>query len=138
MENLKFNEFLQMVQDTKYQTNITAKGVQTIQQTMRNKLRKEGEAALFADLYQIYDKFDVLQTKDGIVFVSRNEDFDFSMELKVSIKSTDYDPYFEADDFAEQERIKKDNAAKKEEEKRRKIARQAELRKQAIKNRQER
>ena len=131
---LKFNDFLAKVQKTKYETNVNAKGIQTIQQTMRNKLRIEGEEALFDDLQNIYENFDVLQTKDGIVFVSHNSDFEFSMELKLSIKSTDYDPYFEADDFAEQKEIKQKEKEKKAAQKAAKIKRQQELR-NAAKNR---
>lgn len=131
---LKFNDFLSKVQKTKYETNINARGIQTIQQTVRNKLRIEAEEALLDDLQKIYPDFDILQTRDGIVVVSNNKDFDFSMELKLSIKSTDYDPYFEADDFAEQKEIKQKEKEKKAAAKKAKMKRQQELR-DAAKNR---
>lgn len=48
--NSKFKEFLNMVENTEYQTNTTATGALTIQQSVRNELRKQGIAALKADL----------------------------------------------------------------------------------------
>lgn len=46
----KFKEFLKTVENTEYATNTTATGALTIQQSIRNELRKEGVAALKADL----------------------------------------------------------------------------------------
>lgn len=48
--NPKFSEFLRMVEKTEYETNTTATGALTIQQSVRNELRKVGVAALKADL----------------------------------------------------------------------------------------
>ena len=128
---LKFNEFLQNVADSKIQTNITANGVKTVQQTQRNKLRKEGEVALFEDLYNIYEKFDVLQTAEGICIVVSNDDCDFTIELKLSIKSLDFDAYEESDAFIFAEEEKKRAAIEKAQLKEEKIKRQQKLREQA-------
>ena len=127
-ENLKFAQFLDKVAHNKYTVSINTRGIQSIQQTDRNKLRREGEDALFEDLLNIYKDFDVMQTKDGICLVAHNTDFEFTFELKASIKSTDYDPYFEADDFAEL-RAEKEAAKKaKEAAKKAKAARDEKLR----------
>ena len=48
--NPKFSEFLRMVEETEEETNTTATGALTIQQSVRNELRKVGVAALKADL----------------------------------------------------------------------------------------
>lgn len=48
--NSKFSEFLAHVEQTEFETNTTATGAFTIQQSQRNALRKEGVAALKADL----------------------------------------------------------------------------------------
>ena len=127
-ENLKFAQFLEKVAHNKYNVSVNARGIQSIQQTDRNKLRREGEDALFEDLLNIYKDFDVVQTKDGICLIAHNADFEFTFELKACIKSTDYDPYFEADDFAEQ-RAEKEAAKKaKEAAKKAKAARDEKLR----------
>ena len=46
----KFSEFLHNIETTEFETNTTATGALTIQQSTRNELRKEGLAALKADL----------------------------------------------------------------------------------------
>lgn len=46
----KFGEFLKTIENTNFETNTTATGALTIQQSKRNELRKEGVAALKADL----------------------------------------------------------------------------------------
>lgn len=75
----RFSEFLRKVEQTEFQTNTTATGTNTIQQSQRNVLRKEGVAAFKADLMDMYgDEFDVVETKDGIVIVAENEPGDFS------------------------------------------------------------
>ncbi len=125
---MKFNNFLKEIEEKKLDTTVTSKGLVIIQQTLRNKMRKEGELALYEDLMELYPDFDILQTADGIVFVSRNEDFDFSFELKCSIKAVDYDPYTEADEYAEQESLKEQKKQKNKEIKEAKIRRDAELR----------
>lgn len=45
-----FAEFLSKVEETEFDTNTTATGTLTIQQSQRNLLRKEGIAAFKADL----------------------------------------------------------------------------------------
>ena len=100
----KFSEFLHNIETTEFETNTTATGALTIQQSTRNELRKEGLAALKADLEWLYSKeFDIVETKDGIVLVAENEpgDFTFSWELKNTIKSLDYDPFIQASNFEE-------------------------------------
>ena len=97
--NPKFSEFLRMVEETEYETNTTATGALTIQQSARNELRKIGVAALKADLEWLYgNEFDVVETKEGIVLVAENKpgDFTFSWELKNTIKSLDYDPFIQS------------------------------------------
>ena len=71
-ENLKFAQFLEKVAHNKYNVSVNARGIQSIQQTDRNKLRREGEDALFEDLLNIYKDFDVVQTKDGIFLIVHN------------------------------------------------------------------
>ena len=46
----QFIDFLKGVEQTEFEINTTATGAQTIQQSRRNILRKEGIAALKADL----------------------------------------------------------------------------------------
>lgn len=100
----QFSSFLSEVEQTEYPTNATATGTITIQQSIRNELRKRGVQALKADLEWLYgDLFDVVETKEGIVIVAENEpgDFTFSWELKNTIKSIDYDPFVEANLYEE-------------------------------------
>lgn len=118
--NPKFSEFLRMVEKTEYDTNTTATGALTIQQSARNELRKVGVAALKADLEWLYgDEFDVVETKEGIVLVAENEpgDFTFSWELKNTIKSLDYDPFIQASNYEEAVAEKAEKKAKVEAEK---------------------
>lgn len=49
-EMSKFLEFLHNLEHQSFETNTTATGSVTIQQTPRNQIRKEGVAALLADL----------------------------------------------------------------------------------------
>ena len=118
--NPKFSEFLRMVEETEYETNTTATGALTIQQSARNELRKIGVAALKADLEWLYgDEFDVVETKEGIVLVAENKpgDFTFSWELKNTIKSLDYDPFIQASNYEEAVAEKAEKKAKVEAEK---------------------
>ena len=118
--NPKFSEFLRMVEKTEYETNTTATGALTIQQSARNELRKVGVAALKADLEWLYgDEFDVVETKEGIVLVAENEpgDFTFSWELKNTIKSLDYDPFIQASNYEEAVAEKAEKKARVEAEK---------------------
>lgn len=118
--NPKFSEFLRMVEETEYETNTTATGALTIQQSARNELRKIGVAALKADLEWLYgDKFDVVETKEGIVLVAENKpgDFTFSWELKNTIKSLDYDPFIQASNYEEAIAEKAEKKARVEAEK---------------------
>lgn len=46
----QFGAFLHQIETTNYSTNTTATGALTIQQSTRNELRKQGVAALKADL----------------------------------------------------------------------------------------
>lgn len=79
MNNSKFKDFLKEVESTTYPTNMTATGNLTIQQTLRNELRRKGVKALLEDLISVYgDEYDLVETKDGIVIVVENEDFTFS------------------------------------------------------------
>lgn len=118
--NPKFSEFLRMVEETEYETNTTATGALTIQQSARNELRKIGVAALKADLEWLYgEEFDVVETKEGIVLVAENKpgDFTFSWELKNTIKSLDYDPFIQASNYEEAIAEKAEKKAKVEAEK---------------------
>lgn len=123
----KFSEFLRMVETTEYDTNTTATGALTIQQSIRNDLRKVGVAALKEDLQWLYgDEFDVVETKEGIVIVAENEpgDFTFSWELKNTIKSLDYDPFIQASNYEEsvvEKAEKKAKIAAEKEERARKL-----------------
>ena len=118
--NPKFSEFLRMVEETEYETNTTATGALTTQQSARNELRKIGVAALKADLEWLYgDEFDVVETKEGIVLVAENKpgDFTFSWELKNTIKSLDYDPFIQASNYEEAVAEKAEKKARVEAEK---------------------
>ena len=118
--NPKFSEFLRMVEETEYETNTTATGALTIQQSARNELRKIGVAALKADLEWLYgEEFDVVETKEGIVLVAENKpgDFTFSWELKNTIKSLDYDPFIQASNYEEAIAEKAEKKARAEAEK---------------------
>lgn len=53
-DKLAFLDFLEGVRMANYPTNVTALGTVTIQQTLRNNLRREGVAALKHDLELIY------------------------------------------------------------------------------------
>lgn len=121
----QFGKFLEKVEQTEFETNTTATGAFTIQQSQRNALRKEGVEAFKADLEWLYgEKFSVVETKDGIVIVAENEpgDFTFSWEVKTTIKSIDYDPFIEANAFEEDEAAKASKKAAREEEKAKKLA----------------
>ena len=101
-EEWEFIKFLKEIEIADFPTNTTATGTITIQQSLRNELRKKGVAALKSDLQKIYgDQFDILETKEGIVIAAENEpgDFTFSWELKNTIKSIDYDPFIEANNY---------------------------------------
>ena len=127
----KFKEFLKTVENTEYATNTTATGALTIQQSIRNELRKEGVAALKADLEWLYgDEYDVVETKEGLVIVAENapSDFTFSWELKNTIKSLDYDPFIEASNYEEAVAEKKEKKARAAAEKEIKIKRLEEKR----------
>lgn len=116
----QFIDFLKSVEQTEFEVNTTATGASTIQQSRRNSLRKEGVAALKADLEWLYGKdFDIVETKDGLVIVAENEpgDFTFSWEIKSTIKSIDYDPFLEASAYEEEEMAKSEKKALKEKEK---------------------
>ena len=112
----KFITFLKEVEVTNFETNTTATGAETIQQSARNELRRKGVEALLADLQDLYGTDRVVETKDGIVLVAENEpvDFTFSWELKSTIKSIDYDPFLEAMNYEEEQAMKAEKKAAKE------------------------
>lgn len=107
-DNLQFLRFLNNVQDANYEQNTTSTGTVTIKQTLRNNIRSEGIEALLADLKWLYgDEFDILRTKEGIVFtLLMNNGELFSWELKSTIKALDFDPYVAADMFASEQEKK--------------------------------
>lgn len=75
----QFSEFLHEIESASYPTNTTSTGTVTIQQTLRNQLRRKGQIALLEDLKALYgDEFDIVETKDGIVIVAENEAGDFT------------------------------------------------------------
>jgi hypothetical protein len=83
-------------------------------------LRKRGVEALRQDLQWLYgEEFDVVETKEGIVIVAENEpgDFTFSWELKNTIKSLDYDPFIQANNYEEAQAEKQAKKARQEAEK---------------------
>lgn len=115
----KFGEFLDKISQMELPTNTTSKGETTIQQTPRNELRREGLNALKQDLIKLYgDNFDVVETKEGIVIVAENDidGWTFSWELKSTIKSLDYDPFIEANNFDEDQAQKAAKKARREAE----------------------
>ena len=78
MNEPKFITFLKEVEVTDFETNTTATGAETIQQSARNELRRKGVEALLADLQDFYGTDRVVETKDGIVLVAENEPVDFT------------------------------------------------------------
>ena len=117
---LKFIDFLYQVQDSTYEQNTTSTGTTTIKQTLRNNIRTEGVEALLHDMKMLYgEDFDIVRTKEGIVFTVLTEDDEqFSWELKSTIKALDFDPFAAADMFKEEQETKaaKKHARKLEEE----------------------
>lgn len=119
-DQLEFLKFLRQVEQTNYEINITALGTQTIQQTLRNEIRRQGVAALKHDLELLYgDEFDIVETKEGIIVVAENEpgDFTFSWEIKNVIKALDYDPFVEADKYDTDLAVSKEKKMLREAEK---------------------
>lgn len=118
-----FKAFLRQVEETNFETNTTAAGTLTIQQTTRNKLRAEGVEALREDLIDLYgDEFDIVTTKEGIIIIAELEDGQlFSWEIKNTIKALDYNPYFEADKYDNELSVKANRAAQREAEKAQRI-----------------
>ena len=120
MKNLEFKNFLHSIENRTFNTISTAAGIETIQQTTRNELRKEGLAALKADLEMLYgDSFDVVETANGLVIVAENlpGDFTFSWEIKSTIKAIDYDPFVEANKWEDAQEAKAAKLAAKEQAK---------------------
>lgn len=118
--NSEFGSFLDDVEQREFNTNKTATGAITIQQSQRNTLRKEGLAKFKADLEWLYgDRFDIVETKDGIVVVAENEPngFTFSWEIKCTIKSINYDPFLEAQTYDDEEAEKAHKKALRDAEK---------------------
>lgn len=113
----QFPLFMAKVAKTAFTTNTTASGTETIQQSTRNKLRKEGVAALKHDLKKLYPNIDIVETKEGIVLICENDSFTFSWELKSTIKSLDYDPFIEASNFDEANAAKEARRNEREQEK---------------------
>lgn len=119
-DDLQFGKFLEAVVDTNFETNTTATGTVTIQQSARNLLRKQGVEALKHDLELMYgEEFDILETKEGIIIAAENEpgEFTFSWELKSTIKSIDYDPFIEANNYDEEVAMKEEKKLRREQEK---------------------
>ena len=119
-DDLQFGKFLGEVTTKSFETNTTATGTVTIQQSARNSLRKQGVEALKHDLELMYgEEFDILETKEGIIIAAENEpgEFTFSWELKSTIKSIDYDPFIEANNFDEEVAMKEEKKLRREQEK---------------------
>ena len=117
---LAFKEFLFKLQDLPLEIKEKSNGTATIQQTTRNQLREEGVEALLQDLMTLYgDDFDIVETADGICIVAENgvNDISITWEIKSTIKSTDYDPFLEADNYDEQRAAKLAKKQAKEKEK---------------------
>ena len=75
-----FLTFLQELESTELPTNTTATGSIIIQQSLRNELRKRGLKAFGAFLKDTYgDKFDILETKEGLVIAVENAPGDFTL-----------------------------------------------------------
>lgn len=100
-KNTAFANFIYNVADESWPLKTTVTGITTIQQTTRNNLRKEGVAALLADLQTLYgdQTFDIVETNDGIVFTITTKDgWRFNWEISSTIKAVDpYDPFQEAE-----------------------------------------
>lgn len=65
----------------------------------------------------------MLETKDGLVLVAENEpgEWTFSWELKSTIKSLDYDPFIEANNYDEEVASKQEKKLRREQEKEAKL-----------------
>lgn len=127
-QSLAFKDFLHKLEELPLEVKEKTNGTATIQQTTRNQLREEGVAALLSDLTNLYgDEFDIVETADGICFVAENEESDITItwELKSTIKSIDYDPFVEGNNYDEMraEKVAKKEARNKEKAKKEELVR---------------
>lgn len=80
MNEQNFLSFLEELETTQLPTNTTSTGSVIIQQSLRNELRKRGLKAFGAFLKDTYgDKFDILETKEGLVIAIENVPGDFTL-----------------------------------------------------------
>ena len=122
----RFKDFLARVEKSALPMAVTSAGSRIISQSERNKLRQEGLEALENDLKDAFGtSFDVVRTKDGLVIVAEGGGFTFSWELKSTIKSLDYDPFIEAENYVE---AVEERNAKKEALEKAKLAREEAIR----------
>lgn len=145
MENKKpaLIEFLEEVAATQWPFKQTSTGTITIQQTVRNELRRKGMEALAKDLIELYGSYsDIVETADGITLVEQLIGDDliaeptFNWEIDCTIKAVNYDAFAEADIYAEaKEKKDRERSAKQAEKQlkedqlaRRRAAREAEAR----------
>lgn len=127
--SLAFKDFLHKLEELPLEIKEKSNGTVTIQQTTRNQLREEGVSALLKDLIVLYgDDFDIVETADGICVVAENgaSNITITWEIKSTIKSPDYDPFIEADNYDEQRSLK---MAKKEAREKEKVEKEILLKK---------
>lgn len=135
----KITKFFDKCNATEFETNTTAKGLFTIQQTKRNHLKTEFMEILKDILNQFREDynqdFEVHTTRDGIVLSIFNKHLDqeicFVINPSIPALATDgiaYDVYFEEQDYLEQQAEKEKKKKEKEKAKKDKAERDAKLR----------
>ena len=127
MENI--TKFFEKCGNTEFETNTTAKGLYTIQQTSRNHLKTEFMDILLEMLNKFkkdYNQdFNVDMTKDGVVISMFNEHLDqeicFMINPSIPALANNgipYDIYVEAEEYqrevAEKKRLKEEKAKQKQ------------------------
>lgn len=129
IENGKIKNFFDSIANESFQTNTTAKGLYTIQQTKRNKLKNES-VDIFANMLQNYINDTAIEANvdivaDGIAVSIYNEKLDQEVVFllnptipALANNGTPYDVAFEAEEYAkglvekDEEKIRKDQAKK--------------------------
>ena len=103
---MKFLELLEAMRTMDLQTNETATGRITIKQSERNKLRKDLMDA-FCEFLAEKD-VNAFMTNDGIIINVENETIgEINMEVKLTLKSLDYDLDEELEKFEATKSAKK-------------------------------
>lgn len=135
----KITKFFDKCNTTEFETNTTAKGLYTIQQTKRNHLKTEFMDILIDMLNQFKEDynqdFNVDMTRDGIVISMFNKPLDqeicFMINPSIPALANNgiaYDIYYEAEEYQRAIAEKQKQKEEKAKQKQAKAKRDAELR----------